>query len=63
MAAGDVVSGIAAGVNLTFQPAASVEVCITYFGSWIAGSALTDGVTTAALKNGLNIPTLSLIHI
>tara|TARA_R110000824_G_C14735945_1_gene626894 strand:- start:43 stop:315 length:273 start_codon:yes stop_codon:yes gene_type:complete len=59
MAVGDVVNGIQAGGDFTFQPAASVEVCLTYFGSWSNSSQLVNGTIVAYMKQTLAASTMS----
>ena len=53
MVVGDVVNGIAAaGVVLTFQPAVSIECCITSAMCSNAWTMLTNDVTQAELYHG-----------
>jgi|TARA_R110000822_G_scaffold267435_1_gene390974 hypothetical protein len=54
MVVGDVVNGLQAGGDFTFQPAASVQIAITYFGSWGAASQLTNGVIVAYIREFIN---------
>jgi len=52
MVAGDVVVGNGAGVNtsLTFQPAATVEVCLMTYGVSTAWCYLTNGVVNSKVN-------------
>ena len=49
MVAGDVVNGNGGAINtaLTFQPAATVEVCLMTYGVFTAWTFLTDGAVNA----------------
>ena len=56
LASGDVVSGIKVGAGiLTFQPAASVEILITWSAGWgVAYVGITNGANTAVSYSGYN---------
>ena len=54
MAVGDVVSGLSKTGDLIFQPAVSVEVCITSYGAWANAGGITDGTVFALTRNSLN---------
>ena len=59
LASGDVVSGIKVGAGiLTFQPAASVEILITFSAGWgVAFIGITNGANTAVSYSGYNTST------
>ena len=59
MAVGDIVNGIQAGGDFTFQPAGSNVICITSFGSWSNSSQLANGTIVAYMKQSLSGTTMS----
>ena len=44
MAIGDFVNGVAIAVDLTFQPAAGITICLTSAVSWQQSTRITNGV-------------------
>jgi hypothetical protein len=64
MAVGDVVNGTAAAnTQITFQPAASVEVIILSCFVKSGTTYITDGVNNSAWDSGANTQTLTKIAI
>tara|TARA_R110000803_G_scaffold25353_1_gene60578 strand:- start:21 stop:287 length:267 start_codon:yes stop_codon:yes gene_type:complete len=55
MAVGDVVNGLSTTADLIIQPAATVELCITSYGSMVTNSYLTNGVIQAYLRAGIGV--------
>ena len=55
MAVGDIVNGIQAGGDFTFQPAGSNVICITSFGSCSNSSQLANGTIVAYMKQSLSV--------